>query len=73
MNITVEGTVQEVQIGPGAWSLATAKGETYELYQAPAHLLQTGLNVRVQGRVRDDVMSIAMIGPILEVLTFEML
>ena len=71
MNMTVEGTVQEVLLGPGAWSLVTAQGETYELYQAPAKLLQPGLNVKVQGRVREDVMTIAMIGPVLEVLDFE--
>ena len=71
MTVTIEGTVQAVQLGPGAWSLVTAQGETYELYQAPPPLLQPGLNVKIQGRVREDVMTIAMIGPILEVIDFE--
>ncbi len=71
--LTVEGTVQNVQIGLGAWSLVTEQGDTYEIYQPPTQLLQPGLNVKVQGQIRDDVMTVAMIGPVLEVLSFEII
>ncbi|MDX2216473.1 MAG: hypothetical protein SFY66_24625 [Oculatellaceae cyanobacterium bins.114] len=72
MSITVEGKVQRSGIGSGTWSLVTHKGETYEIYQgAPKDLLKDGLQVKVEGTVRDDVMTMAMIGPVLEVKTFE--
>ena len=74
MNITLEGKIQWVEIGTGAWSLVTAQGESYELYQdTSASLLQPGLHVKVQGQVREDVMTLAMIGPVLEVKEFEIL
>lgn len=72
MSITVEGKIQRSGMGAGTWSLVTDKGETYEIHKgAPKDLLKTGLQVKVKGKVRDDVMTIAMIGPVLEVNEFE--
>ena len=72
MSISVTGTIEYVEIGTGTWALETDEGTTYEIYQgAPAPLLQTGQKVTVEGEVRDDVMTMAMIGPILEVYSFE--
>jgi hypothetical protein len=34
-------------------------------------MLQSGAKVKVKGQVRDDVMTMAMIGPVLEVKSFE--
>jgi hypothetical protein len=48
-------------------------GETYELKDAPSGLKQAGLKVSVKGEVRKDVMTFAMIGPVLEVQSFEAL
>jgi hypothetical protein len=31
------------------------------------------LSVQIQGQVRDDVMTLAMIGPVLEVVSFEVI
>jgi len=47
-------------------------GETYELHNPPKDLQTAGLNVKVTGRIRGDVMTIAMIGPVLEVVSFEL-
>jgi hypothetical protein len=72
MNITVTGTIQRVNMGPGTWALKSDEGKTYEIYQgAPSELLQIGQKVKIFGRVRDDVMTMAMIGPVLEVRVFE--
>lgn len=71
---TVEGSIQRSGMGAGTWALVTRDGNSYEIYQnAPKDLLQPGIQVRVKGQVRDDVMTIAMIGPVLEVKSFELL
>jgi len=71
MSIQVEGTIERKGIGPGTWALVGTNGKTYELHKAPSDLHKSGLKVKVEGQVREDVMSFAMIGPILEVESFE--
>lgn len=74
MSLTVTGTMQKINMGPGTWALKSDEGKTYEIYQgAPSELLQVGQKVKVNGQVRDDVMTMAMIGPVLEVKSFEVL
>ncbi|WP_172957448.1 hypothetical protein [Aphanothece sacrum] len=36
-------------------------------------LCQTLTNVKIKGRIREDVMTLAMIGPVLEIESFEIL
>ncbi len=70
-SITIEGTVQKSAMGTGTWSLVGG-GRTYEIFKGqPQDMLKEGNRVRVTGRVRDDVMTLAMIGPVLEVENFE--
>ncbi|MDJ0704091.1 MAG: hypothetical protein QNJ46_12480 [Leptolyngbyaceae cyanobacterium MO_188.B28] len=72
MSITLEGNIKQSTIGMGAWTLVTPAGETYEIYRgAPQELLQDGLSVKVQGTIREDIMTLAMIGPVLQVDSFE--
>ncbi|MEB3356231.1 MAG: hypothetical protein VKK04_05860 [Synechococcales bacterium] len=72
-SMTVEGTVQHVAMGTGAWALNSSSGR-YEIYQGkPAEAMQDGLRVRARGKVRDDVMTLAMIGPVFEIESFEVL
>ncbi|MGF1513203.1 MAG: hypothetical protein ACFB5Z_05845 [Elainellaceae cyanobacterium] len=60
-------------VGTGTWMLK-GNQKTYEIYQGqPAELQKEGLRVRVTGRVRSDVMTLAMIGPVLEVQQVETL
>lgn len=74
MSLTVEGTIQRSPIGMGTWALVTRDGSTYEILNgAPKDLLQAGLQVKVKGQVREDVMTIAMIGLVLEVKSFEVI
>jgi len=71
---TIEGTIQRSGMGAGTWALVTRNGTNYEIHKgAPKDLLQPGIKVRVNGQIRDDVMTIAMIGPVLEVKSFELL
>ncbi len=71
MSISVEGTIERKGFGPGTWALVAESGETYELKDAPSELRKSGLKVKVKGEVRKDVMTFAMIGPVLEVKSFE--
>lgn len=69
---TIEGTIQRSSMGSGTWALVSKQGESYELHQgAPDDLLKDGLQVKVKGEVRADVMTLAMIGPVFEVKSFE--
>jgi cytochrome c-type biogenesis protein CcmE len=71
-SITVQGIVQKSNLGSGTWALVTDQGETYEIHHdAPEDLLKEGQKVKAKGQIRDDVMTIAMIGPVLEVKSFE--
>ncbi len=72
MSIQVEGNIQHQNIGVGTWSLISTS-ETYELYEPPDTLQIEGLQVRVTGHIRKDVMTLAMIGPVLEVQSYQIL
>lgn len=69
----VEGTIERIEMGTGTWALVTTDGMTYELKDAPTQLHQEGLKVCIEGQIRDDIMTFAMIGPVLEVNTFKVL
>lgn len=70
MSITVTGTIQRSLMGAGTWALVADNGTTYELHKAPKDLLQPEQKVKVTGQIREDVMTMAMIGPVLEVQSF---
>lgn len=73
MKITATGTIERINIGTGTWALKSNEGKTYELYQLPSELLKNGLKVTIDAQVRDDVMTMAAIGPVLEVYSFQIL
>lgn len=73
MKITATGTIQRINMGTGTWALKSDDGKTYELYQLPSELSKNGLKVTIDAQVRDDVMTMAMIGPVLEVYSFQIL
>ena len=73
MSITVTGKIERKGFGPGTWALVSEGGDTYELKDAPQELRQTHAKVKVEGQIREDVMTFAMIGPVLEVQSFEIL
>jgi hypothetical protein len=74
MSIQIVGTVEYIDIGTGTWALITDTDEQYEIWQpAPETLLQEGLKVKVTAKVRDDVMTMAAIGDVLEIEDFQRL
>ena len=71
--ITLEGTIQRSGLGMGTWALVTRDGVTYEILRgAPKDLLHPNQAVCVTGEIRTDIMTTAMIGPVLEVKSFEL-
>ena len=74
MNIQVVGTIEYIDIGTGTWAIVTDTDEQYEIWQpAPEAILQEGLKVKVTAKVRDDVMTMAAIGDVLEIEDFQRL
>ncbi|NMG08609.1 hypothetical protein [Brasilonema sp. UFV-L1] len=74
MSITITGTIEHRDIGTGAWALVTDKGDTYEILRGvDKSLLKQGQKAKVTGQVREDIMTVAMIGPVLEVKSFEVI
>jgi hypothetical protein len=71
MRITVTGKIEARNFGGRAWALVTDRGETYELLDPPLALKESQGSVKITGQVREDVMTLAMIGPVLEVTSFE--
>lgn len=71
MSITVKGTIERKGMGPGTWALVSDDGQTYELRNPSSELKQEGLKVKVEGQIREDIMTFAMIGPVLEVKHFQ--
>ncbi|MBK4731723.1 hypothetical protein JJD41_17890 [Oxynema sp. CENA135] len=73
MSVSLSGTIERREMGTGAWALVADDGQTYEIYEgAPSDLLKPGQKVKVNGRIRDDVMTLAAIGPVLQVDGFEL-
>ncbi|MGL6138181.1 MAG: hypothetical protein ACRC2M_12855 [Planktothrix sp.] len=70
MSITVTGTIERKGFGFGTWALVT-DDKTYELHKPPKELQKSGLKVTIKGQIRDDIMTLAMIGPVLEIASFE--
>jgi hypothetical protein len=71
MSITITGKIERKGFGMGTWALVGDDGQTYELKDAPEELRQSGITAKVTGEIRKDVMTLAMIGPVLEVSNFE--
>ena len=72
-DITFEGVVKRSHLGTGTWSIV-GSGRTVEIFRAqPEAILQEDLPVRVTGKIRTDIMTLSMIGPVFEVSQFQVL
>jgi hypothetical protein len=71
MSIAVKGKIEYQDLGMGTWVLISETGETYELHNPPSELCQSDIQVQLTGKIRNDVMTVAMIGPVLEVESFQ--
>ncbi|MCG9887183.1 MAG: hypothetical protein MH825_16750 [Cyanobacteria bacterium] len=74
----IEGILEPIAVGLGGWAIATATGDRYELQPVPPALQPgsdagwgAGQRVRVRGRIREDMMTLAAIGPVFEATALE--
>ena len=71
--VTIEGVIKRSPLGPGAWTII-GMGRTVQIFRnQPEDILQEGLKVRVTGKMRPDIMTAAMVGPVFEITDFQML
>jgi hypothetical protein len=74
MNVTITGTIERRNIGLGVWAFVTEDGVTYQIPKsADKNLLKSGQKAKVTGQVRNDLMTSQMIGPVLEVHSFQVI
>jgi hypothetical protein len=64
--MTFKGVLKFYQLGTRCWALITDDGNQYELVGGDPSLYQDGIRVTVTGKIREDLMSAANIGPILQ-------
>jgi hypothetical protein len=69
----ITGTVRYNPVGIGTWTLVSDEDTTYELHQPPQELKENDLRVSIEGKIRKDIMTIAMVGDVLEIISFEKL
>jgi len=67
--VVLSGTVEMVGVEGGCRALRTTGNKLYELKGGDPNVLKVGAQVTVRGRVRNDLMTICQIGPVLEVLS----
>jgi hypothetical protein len=73
VSIKVKGRIDKKGFGFGTWALVAEDGQTYELYQPAEELCQKAIEVEITGKIREDVMTISMIGQVLEVESYTIL
>ncbi len=71
MSICVTGKIEKKGFGFGVWALVSEEGKTYELQNPPSELCQAHAKVTVEGNIQENVMTLAMIGPVLAVERYQ--
>jgi len=73
MTITAIGKIEKKGFGFGVWALVSEEGKTYELQSPPPELCQPQAKVKIKGTIQEGVMTLAMIGPVLAIVSYEIL
>ncbi|HEX6684474.1 MAG TPA: hypothetical protein VF062_16850 [Candidatus Limnocylindrales bacterium] len=66
--LVVTGVVEIVGVEGGCRALRTP-GQTYEIQGGDPNVLKVGARVTVRGVIRDDLLTICQIGPVLQVIS----
>lgn len=70
-SMTVTGKIEQKGFGFGVWALVTADGTTYELKDPPPELAKALPSVTIEGVIREDIMTMADIGAVLEIKSYK--
>jgi hypothetical protein len=72
--VRVDGTVHHYDLEGGFWAVRGDDSTTYDpMNGLTAEFQQEGLRVRLEGKIRKDMTSIHMVGPIVEVTSIRRL
>jgi len=71
MTIKITGNISKKGFGFGVWALETEDGTVYELKDPTSELTKITKSVTIEGVIREDIMTIAAIGPVLEIKSFQ--
>ncbi|MFN8574792.1 MAG: hypothetical protein U0132_22245 [Gemmatimonadaceae bacterium] len=66
--VRVVGTVKHLAVEGGVFTVQGEDGVTYNPLNLPTEFQREGLAIEIEGRRRDDTMSIQMVGPMLQVI-----
>ncbi len=66
----ITGIIQKLDLNGGVWVLQTESGETYELYHCPEQIKMPGKQVTITVKLREDIETMNMVGPVAEVKGF---
>lgn len=64
--VRITGTVHRLEVEGGVWVIRDAQGTQYNPTNLPDAFKTEGLAVEAEARRRDDLASIGMVGPIIE-------
>jgi hypothetical protein len=67
--VVLSGTVEMVGVEGGCRALRATGNKLYELKGGDPNVLKVGAQVTVRGRIRNDLMTVCQIGPVLEVIS----
>lgn len=68
--LSLTGQIEKIEVDCGGWGLQT-DDEFYELVKLPEEYRVDGVRARMEVKLRKDLGSCAMVGPIVEVLQVE--
>ena len=71
MTVTLIGKLEYKSVELGCWVLVTSEGKIYQLYRPTAELLKIEGQVKIIGKIREDIVTLSMLGTILEVTDFQ--
>ena len=72
--VRVNGTVHHYTLEGGFWAVRGDDSTTYDpAHGLPPDFQQEGLRVRLEGKIRSDMASIHMVGPIVEITSIRKL
>lgn len=64
--VRITGTVHRLEVEGGVWVIRNAQGTQFNPINLPDAFKKEGLAVEAEARRRDDMASIGMVGPIVE-------
>jgi hypothetical protein len=67
--VTLTGTVEHLGVEGGCTVLRTDSNKVYELKGGDPQVLKVGTHVSVKGKIRNDLVTICQVGPVLEVIS----